>query len=373
MRSFDNIQFVQSNSSNIRMEFQQFQFEDFNSYGLRRNSLFDDFSMNNSIEELTQKENSEFDINKIYFIEKPKANNKGNNNQENNENNQELSLERPHNDYYIKDKEVIMANNNSKNHQELIKEEEIESKNGSTKITNEANELLKNEKKIPENEPKHLLKNKRKRGRKTKKCGKNRINDMFSKDNLSRKFKWHFSDYSVSFSNFLKKPFVFGKEIKKLSKEFKTTINKKEDKSLKEATLGDIINKDISSKYTNYDKDHNHKIYEEEIKTNEILREIFSIKYKSLFNIYYKSKRIINLKKCGLNEEILNKYDLNKDIKLSEEVKMFNDLLENNTACKDFLKENNYALANKYKNSLRNCVIKKYMINSIFLIHEECK
>ena len=99
--------------------------------------------------------------------------------------------------------------------------------------------------------------------------------------------------------------------------------------------------------------------------------EIFSIKYKELFNIYFNNKKIINLKDYGLNQDILKKYKLNKDIRLSLDVKMFDDLLENNTTCKDFLNENNYSMAKKYKNSLKNCAIIKYKSNSIFTLKED--
>lgn len=364
---------VQSNTEFLRLDYEQLSYiesQDYNSRGFRENSLIDDFSMTNFIEELNKK----YIINS-YSIEKPEENTKKNledfplGKLEGDANNKENTEKKK-----FKDKAII-DNNNSENQNEFIKEKDFESINGQSNITNTQTNLLE---KIPENNNSiNYVNKKRKRGPKIKKPSKNvKINDMFSEYNLSRKFKCHFLNYCVSFSNDLVKPLRkkiknFNKKILKLNKNFKTAVSKKEDDILKQATLGGIINRDISSKFRNFDTAHNHKIYNEKVQKNEILKEIFSIDYKTLFKIYYQGKRNIQLKKCGLNEEILQKYDLNKDIELSTDVKMFNDLLENNTTIKDFLKEDNYILAKKYKNSLRNNVIKKYMPNAIFLIYEE--
>ena len=362
---------VLSNTEFLRLDYEQLSYnqtQDFNSCGFRENSLVDDFHMIYSIEELNKKYN---------IIEKPEENTKKNledfplGKQDCDANNKENTEKKK-----FKDK-AIMDNNNSKNQNEFIKEKEKDfvSINGQSNITNIQTNLIE---KIPEKKISiNYVNKKRKRGPKIKRPSKKvKINDMFSKYNLSRKFRRHFLNYCVSFSNDLVKPLRkkiknFNKKILKLNKNFKTAVSKKEDDILKQATLGGIINRDISSKFKNFDTAHNHKIYDEKVQKNEILKEIFSIDYKTLFKIYYQGKRNIQLKKCGLNEEILQKYGLNKDIELSTDVKMFNDLLENNTTIKDFLKEDNYLLAKKYKNSLRNNVIKKYMPNAIFLIYEK--
>ena len=362
---------VLSNTEFLRLDYEQLSYnqtQDFNSRGFRENSLIDDFHMIYSIEELNKKYN---------IIEKPEENTKKNledfplGKQDCDANNKENTEKKK-----FKDK-AIMDNNNSKNQNEFIKEKEKDfvSINGQSNITNIQTNLIE---KIPEKKISiNYVNKKRKRGPKIKRPSKKvKINDMFSKYNLSRKFRRHFLNYCVSFSNDLvkhlrKKIKNFNKKILKLNKNFKTAVSKKEDDILKQATLGGIINRNISSKFRNFDTAHNHKIYDEKVQKNEILKEIFSIDYKTLFKIYYQGKRNIQLKKCGLNEEILQKYGLNKDIELSTDVKMFNDLLENNTTIKDFLKEDNYLLAKKYKNSLRNNVIKKYMPNAIFLIYEK--
>lgn len=392
MSLYDNNSFnpcypmFQSNPEILKLDYEQFNYNqlyDFNSYGFRENSLFNDFSMFSNIEELNEKDNIGLD--KVYYIKNPEKNYK--------ENSKELSLEKSNDDskrkenieknnlFTITNKDnFIMFQDNSKNLQELIKEKEFESKDSQTKKTFEQTKLFKEQEKMTKKNSTQFLTKKKKRGPKQKNFDKKRKkNDMFSEYNLSRKFKCDFLNFCVSFSNDLiktlrirKKLNNFNRIIIKLNKKFKTTVNKDEDDKLKKATLGEIINNNISSKFKNFDTDHNHKIYDEKLKHNELLKEIFSIKYEILFRIYYQSKRIINLKKCELNNEILEKYDLNEDIKLSSNVKMFNDLLENNTTCRDFLEEKNYDMYNKYKNYLRNCIIKKYMIKAKFLIHEEC-
>ena len=99
--------------------------------------------------------------------------------------------------------------------------------------------------------------------------------------------------------------------------KFKSNINKNFIDSLQKKTIIDFT--EISVKYKNKDKYINKKLYEQ-IKDNEVLNKIFEDNYINLFrNIYYKSKEKINLKEYGLN----------KDIYLSKNVKMFNNLLKN--------------------------------------------
>ena len=150
----------------------------------------------------------------------------------------------------------------------------------------------------------------------------------------------------------------------------KLILIKKNADSLKNKTLGQIIDNEISEKMKKYKKENNKEIYVK-IKNDELLNELFSIKYKHLFRIYYNSQRAINLSKLEFDENILNKYGLNKMINLSPKIKMFKDLQENNSSIKDLLKENNIYLANKYKNKLNNLAIKNYLVDSKFLIWKD--
>ena len=364
----ENLIFGQSNSKIMENYFELFQNNpenNFNSFGIPKISSFDDYSMSFIMEELNNKIDNEIDIDRLYFIKNPENKEKG-------KKVNELLKEILNDDIEIKDNiknrniitlteidKVIITEKNSKNQGELLKTKEIEAKNDTTKLTNEQTKLFKEVKQISNNESIQFLYKKIKRGPKdkTKNPKKNsKTNDAFSEYNLSRKIRSHFLNFCVLFSNDLIKNFrtelnYFDKKLIKLNKDFKTSINKKTDKSLKEKNLGEIINTKISSKNTNSNINHNQNIYKEDIQKNEALMEIFSIKYKELFNIYFNNKKIINLKDYGLNQDILKKYKLNKDIRLSLDVKMFDDLLENNTTCKDFLNENNYSMAKKYKNS----------------------
>lgn len=228
--------------------------------------------------------------------------------------------------------------------------------------------------------------------------------DCFSEDNLSKKIKSHFLNFSVDFSNdlflYLKKNYAYFNEIEqkfkeeniplikffKLNHEFKTYDKKKEikvhksntstkkqknheDYDLKGKTLGSIINQRTSSKLKHKDKkDNNRKIYKTIIKTHELLKEIFSVKYETLLKIYYRNAYTINISELGLDQTILGKYGLNQEISLSKNIKMFKDLIENNSTCKVYFKNNNYDLAESYKIALKNCMFKRYLPNSRFLL-----
>ena len=313
----------------------------FNFFGFVQDSLFNEFT-NYSLDKLNQifksglniieESEEEIDFNKLYFINNSKSN------KENETNNKINDLSKEFSNY--------IANKNIKN--KIFKIE-------STKSTNIIKELINK---------------KRKRGRKRNLniCKKGlEIHSAFSEDNLLKKIRVHFLNFCISFINDLYRYISQYLEnvtynFLKLDNELKTNVNKKTKDSLKNKTLGEIITNKINDKYKRYDKKTNIKIYEKLI-NHELLNEIFSINYKQLFKIYYNSKKIINLNDYELNEEILNKYELNKEILLSSKVKLFNDLLENNTTYKDLLKENNNLLAQKYTNSLRTCAINNYLSN----------
>lgn len=353
----------------FEIEHQKIPKTNFDSLGLLNYSSFDDNPMINFIEEqkvkndMAKRDKKEEKKNTELLAKIPKDNTEM---KEDNKNDNIIN--------FIELDKVTTTKNNIIYKEDLLNKKEIIPKNDTTKATSEKTNIYKEVKKINETIPKKLLNKKRKRGPKIKeneKPKKNlKINNMFSDFNLSRKIKSNFLNFCVDFSNELIENYKtelnnYDKKLIKLNRKFKILINKKEDKSLKEKNLGQIINAEISSKNKNSNIHHNKNIYKEEIQKNEALKEIFSIEYKTLFNIYYKSEKIINLKDCRINEEILQKYKLNKDIKLSENVKMFNDLLENNSTYKDFIKENNVSMAEEYKNELNNFAIRKFSLNSI--------
>ena len=154
----------------------------------------------------------------------------------------------------------------------------------------------------------------------TKEENNQNTHDKFSNDNLLRKIQIHYISFLISIINLILRDLNYEEQFLKLNYNIKKNINKKFFESLKNKKLSEIICNKISKKYKKYDSNINIKIYNK-IKNNEILKNFFNENYLSFFkNIYYESKRIINLKKYGLEKEIF----------LSEEIKMFKDLLQDN-------------------------------------------
>lgn len=165
------------------------------------------------------------------------------------------------------------------------------------------------------------LKKKRKRGRpKTinKKDQKyDKIHDKNQTDNLLRKIKVHYFSFIILFLNDILKILNYKRKFSQLNYEYKSNISKDFVKSLKENTIGEIICNKISSKYKYKDENSNKLLYDK-IKGNIIMKKILEIKYLKLFEIYYESNKIISLEEYGINKEII----------LTNKVKMYNDLLQ---------------------------------------------
>ena len=170
----------------------------------------------------------------------------------------------------------------------------------------------------------------------------NNSHDKFAYDNILRKIQVHFISFIISVINKILKDLDYKEQFLKINYEVKKKINKNFFESLKDKTLSDIICNKISNKYKNYDSNYNIEIYNK-IKDKEILKNLFKENYLEFFqNIYCKSEHIINLKKYGLEKEII----------LTNEVKMFNDLLQDN------LDEN--IDNDKYIGSIYTCVKQNY-------------
>lgn len=143
--------------------------------------------------------------------------------------------------------------------------------------------------------------------------------NSISKFDILRKIQIHFLNFIVLFLNYILKAENIEKEYRFLilGHDFKKIINKKKSKELQNKNLGEIIVNNISSKYTRKRKDKNLEIFNR-IKENEEIKKIMSINYLDLFRkIYIKDSKKINLKEFGINKEYT----------LSEDVKMFKDLL----------------------------------------------
>ena len=190
--------------------------------------------------------------------------------------------------------------------------------NSTTKITQENSKNKNSEKKEEK---------RKKSGRKRKRENENGKNyhTKFAYDNIIRKIQVHFLNFLVSFINEILKHYEFKQKFFNIDYNIKKDIKKENIENLKSLEIGEILCKDISKKYKNQQKEDvkiNNKIYLEVIK-NDNIKKILSEKYINIFkNIYYKNKRD------------LNDYGLN--IKLSNDVKTYKDLL------KKYNKDNDY-------------------------------
>ena len=167
-----------------------------------------------------------------------------------------------------------------------------------------------------------------------------KIHDKYRSDNVLRKIQVHYLTFIVLFLNEILAFLNFKQTFRKFSYKFKMNVKKEFVNSLKTKTIGDIICTQRSNKYK-CDLNHNKKIYEE-TRGNKILKNLYSENYMTLFRkIYFKSEKIINLREYGLNTKII----------LSDDVRMFKDLIKN----KD----------NVYKVNINNSAKHNFMINSL--------
>ena len=215
--------------------------------------------------------------------------------------------------------------------------------NTEERISNEENSVL------AEMRQKFFVENK-KRGRKNKKEGK-KIHDKNTIDNLLRKVQVHYLSFIIKFLNTIllilnKKNIRF----KKLDYKFKQNVRKDFVDILKKSNIGEIISSKISGKYKKEKNDNFNENLLKKYKEDRILNKIFSENYLILFRkIYYKSQKKINLKEYGL--------DIGEGIKLSDDVKMYKDLLKD--------KKGN-ELNEEYKSNLNKCIFQHFFSNSFF-------
>jgi hypothetical protein len=184
-----------------------------------------------------------------------------------------------------------------------------------------------NKKKILFKVKKNVPDTNRKPGRKTKSASEKskEISDLIGVhgnkdfDNLERKIQVHYIRFIINFSNDALKAENISKcyKFKQIDTSIKETINYIHVKKLRQSSIGDIIQKDISNKYKRYDKSENRKIFKKVVASSEWLRELFMMNYLELFNYYYNQEK--PLKKLVFK---------NKEISLSTETESFFDLLE---------------------------------------------
>ena len=164
--------------------------------------------------------------------------------------------------------------------------------------------LYENENEIYNDVSNDVLKNKRGRKNKlktTKKSRKTHSNKSF--DNLLRKIQVHFLTFLINFVNdILKKDLNYSHNFsfKQIKTEIKNNVKYENVSKLKEMTVGDILQKDISNKYKRYNKCYNREIFEKIQRKSNWFDELFKMKYLELFNYYYNEgfpKKIFYIKK----------------------------------------------------------------------------
>jgi hypothetical protein len=184
----------------------------------------------------------------------------------------------------------------------------INSENEMYQYINEPNlPLYENENEIYNDVSNDVLKNKRGRKNKlktTKKSRKTHSNKSF--DNLLRKIQVHFLTFLIGFVNdILKKDLNYSHKFsfKQIKTEIKNNVKYENVSNLKEMTVGDILQKDISKKYKRYNKCYNREIFEKIKRKSNWFDELFKMKYLELFNYYYNEgfpKKIFFYKKSEI-------------------------------------------------------------------------
>ena len=165
-----------------------------------------------------------------------------------------------------------------------------------------------------------------------------KIHSKASSDNVIRKINVGYLQFTISFFNSVINFLNFGiskeYEFKKLNYETIRVINKKTFLNNMSKTIGQLIKEiPISSKYKESKdpekKNCNQKLVDYFSEKSEIMKNIFNENFLSLFPIYYKNERKVNLSKFGKNEFLI----------LSNNVKLYEDLLKKGDNSKEDYKK----------------------------------
>ena len=178
---------------------------------------------------------------------------------------------------------------------------------------------------IPENKDIFFISNKKGRKRKrdikeyNNEYSDNKIHGKSSPDNVLRKIQTHYISFIIEFVNCILQYLGYDYKFINIDYNIKKKVNKKFISFLKTKNIREILSNDISSKFRKQKKDKN-KIILNKVINNDIINKILSENYLNLFKeVYYKDKRIINLKDYGSSIDI--------DVPLNDKVKTFGNLL----------------------------------------------
>ena len=174
----------------------------------------------------------------------------------------------------------------------------------------------------------------KKRGRKKEiklnKKRKEKTHTKYDKDNLLRKCQVSYFDFMIDFLNIFIKLFNSKMKLNPKRKffpidyEIKKIVNREQKIKLHTNSIEEMMKNNISRKYSKT-KPTSNKDLCEEIKQYGIpeIEKLFKKNFIFLFDIYHKSIREFNLKE--LDESLAN-----LKIEISEEVELYNDLLNKN-------------------------------------------
>ena len=193
----------------------------------------------------------------------------------------------------------------------------------------------------------------RKRGRK-----KNSLNGLkrpehgkLARDNIKRKLQIHYLNFLRNLVNQI--IYEINYEYKNvryyqfypLKHSFSKNITKKHLESLKKTNIGDIFKVNTSTKFKEHEK-LNRDVYEE-VKKNDIVKNILNKKYLEFIDYYY-----YNLKQINLSE-----YGIDKIITLDPSLEFYEDLI--NRECQGNDSEINNS--NMYRQKLEQCIKKDFL------------
>jgi hypothetical protein len=161
-------------------------------------------------------------------------------------------------------------------------------------------------------------------GRKKKIDLTERAHDKFSSDNVIKKIKRILFKNLIFFCNNILKSENIKIKLKNINYQNVNKLSKKKELELFEMTIEQVISKEISPKYTNFDPNYNKETIAqilEERRDNEVLKSIFYMTYRQWLDIFVLKINNINYKNHeyldGLGQAIFEKIEKNMP-KISE-------------------------------------------------------
>ena len=146
-------------------------------------------------------------------------------------------------------------------------------------------------------------------------------------DNLQIKIQVHFISFIINLSNdFLFSVFKENKKynFKDIDHTFKIDVSRRNSEFLKSSKIKDVLEIDISKKYTKYEKNINRQLIYEVCKKSTWLNDFFNLNYLDLFKCYYNDQKqmdqisfcdkVITLSKKTQNKTFYELLKKNKNI-----------------------------------------------------------